>query len=736
MVFAPTNSVDTNFSTEVHFSTGNGDTGHGAISGRYRAMVRFSTSDYDIVLQRSITNSVYVIDDTATVTNITLQRNGLTPTTRRPSSLAVVRGQPYDWNSGNYIFTNGTYVFTPITNNFPWTNTLVVNPSYRSNQVEVMYAGYGAQIGDELVGTISTINSLFLTTGVTTDPTNMPGRVEIVGGRVNLDQTRIRSESLLSIKTSNLTSNRVAQVDAPYLIYDLASVEPTLVISNLAPATVRRLSGEVNAWSGVWTNIADFVSTNGVGTNATPTTNSIEIAFHALVVENALTTIRPTVVYDFAAHATNLVIGDTLSIGNTVYLEATNLDVQGALIFPANTNWNQTDVPNLVNLTNEGYIGITGAGYFGAEPASPYQNFVNHGQINGATHVIRTEYFENHGSPNLASSGQINANSGLLSLETQNGDLTNAQMVASGDIQIFADNLTNQFTRYQAGVSNALGALIMSVTNRLTDGGTNANNEWTVTSGFHFDRKPQFGDLLGTRLQSIIPGLSGRADHTWAGEDRGPNNQGYANNLALGRLTLDGTPGSLFVFSPATTNNALYVDYLELLDNPTNYNAALRIDPGMKIYFANANLPVEKLNSHNSGRLIWISSYTGMNSSTNITYPSGVTYGPFNTALASSKDIDSDGDGYANANDATPFIVPEDLGLVIELVPAPSGTARLSWNPLISASNIVEYKDDLSSPSWQVLTNFVSDASGNPVTITDAVPPGSSRFYRVRIQQP
>src|SRR5439155_1573221 len=118
-------------------------------------------------------------------------------------------------------------------------------------------------------------------------------------------------------------------------------------------------------------------------------------------------------------------------------------------------------------------------------------------------------------------------------------------------------------------------SLVLTITNLLTDTGPTNGSVWIVGSnavdnGFQLLRKPLAGDLLGTTITNYAP--SGKnVLNIWAGIDRGVSVNGYVDNAAVGRLILDGLgpveEGTLFTFNGATpTNNALYVDYLELRD--------------------------------------------------------------------------------------------------------------------------------------------------------------------------
>ena len=127
---------------------------------------------------------------------------------------------------------------------------------------------------------------------------------------------------------------------------------------------------------------------------------------------------------------------------------------------------------------------------------------------------------------------------------------------------------------------------------------------------------------------------------------------GYINNLAVGKLTLDGGGNGLMHFAPplGQTGRAIYVDYLELNGFGSNYLNALDISPDFTLYFANANINPAKLDTSFGDRLRWVKDFTGPLSSTNILYPPSSLYPTghvytFNIAVVQSLDLDSDGDG-------------------------------------------------------------------------------------------
>jgi hypothetical protein len=719
VVFYPTNTADSNFVTDVRFYDPLGGFGSGnpAI-----AVVGFHSTDFDIATQTTGTDSVYLSDALATTTNVFLARNQ-SANTRRPNIYELTRSVPIAY----FLGTPGNTAFE---------TNLLYNSTFARNSVTNRYAGYAAQV-DLLSSSPSG--------SVPYDVTNVPGRIEILGDEVNLDQTRIRAESAVIIKANNLASNQLAMVDAPLINFDARSLQPTFIISNLAPQSVRRLSGIVRAWSAAWQNFEAVPTATGFDTNT--------VFFHVLIVESQLRSLVPVTVNEFAARGTNVVINDLLNIRKSFVVEGNSFHLTGGLNLPLGVNLASNTLLNVRNFTNDGVINIVGSEYFGTDRTLTYSNYVNRGTNIASSHEIRTRNFENPGC--------IVANGGLFSLDALTATLVGSPLITSNyfvtnlfflfptglltnittnvvvlqgapkiegasDVQIFARDLT---------VSNSIinaSRLIMSVTNRLVDSGVGATNFWSVTGGFNFIRRPTTSDLLGTYLRSTVLRL-GQASHYWSGTNLGAVSAGFTNNLALGKLILDGGDNSLFRFFGQGTNNALYVDYIELLNAATNFNALFAIAPNLTIYFANANVPVSKLDGAAGGRFRWVSSFTGPLSSTNITYPSGNTY-TFNIALVTSKDLDSDGDGIVNADDPTPVYVAESAVLFVSLAAAPERCVELNWNALSYSSNYLEFKASGATSDWQVLTNFHMGPYTWPVTIMDPITTNSaSRVYRLRV---
>ncbi len=716
VVFVPTNSFDTNLTVDVRFAP--------QFGGGATVIVGFHTRDFDVVLDRESTNSVYLLDALGAQTNVSLARN-LQFQTRRPNTYEVTRDVPFQ-------------LFGSVPANTTFTNGLLYNLGYASNAVPVTYAGYRGSVAG-----VAFTDPGIAGSGLN-DPTNYPGRVEILGQNVNFKDARIRADSSLVIKAPNLTSNNMPRVSAPFLYADLGTLEPLLTISNFVPRSVGRVAGEILAWSATWDN-SD--TNTGTGTR-----------FHVLVVDHTFSSRQPVIMNHFTVKGNDIQLHDYATIQQRIKLNATSLDIKasGGVTFPPGANWAATNVLNLVNFTNRGVVNVSGATFAGTDRGYPYQNYVNRGTNTSQVHFIWADYFENPGCmAALGGAFQLDAGrvqlrgrppllstfvstnfffspTGIVTVVTTNG-LTNAaaKITAASDIIIKANNisLSNAFLEAGAVVP---GALIFCGTNRLSDSGSAATNYFLASAGIQVLAQPKVqGDLMGTYALSRLSADS-IGQHIWSGVDMGAVPAGFNNNLALGKLTLEGGEDSSFRFAGAKGKKAaLYVDYLELLHNATNFNTALTIDPTLVIYFANANLQASKLDNTHGGRLRWVPTFVGPLSSTNIVYPSGQTY-TFNAALMRDKDIDSDGDGTVNSKDPTPVFVGENVDLTVAQTP---GRVKLSWSALAGSQTHVEFKSSATATAWQTLFTTNPSVSGR-LQFSDPTSNRVQRVYRVRVDIP
>jgi hypothetical protein len=763
VAFVQTNSfIETNITIDVRFL-------NSFFGATPTIAVQYQSTEFDIIEQQVGTNVITFVDTGSIVP--------MPPPTNvfqffpSPSNYQIVRGRYPGFDFGS----PGNTLFSP---------TLFYDTNFSNPTNTYAYSAASYQIGPTNFTLFSTPVVTPVLTGFSVgvhpaaaDPTNYPSRIEITAKDLNLDHTRIRAEQVIDIRAANLISNALATVDAPFVSFDVGTTnEENLVIANLAPAVVNRAHGQLSAFSATWTAMV----TNTLTMLEEP------VNFHVLIVGNCLQFSQPTILHRLAIQATNLVIQDNLFVNNGIRLNAESLTIgtNASLQLPVRASLAFTNLLNVSHLTNYGVLNVPGAGaFFGVAPSGyifenpkkkrrkrnqpivpvleRYNDFVNHGIISAASIFVDADYVENSGT--VFSPAVLFATNGPLVLKGLTANLSNGVMIASENVEIRGQDVSLRNSVVSAGSTNIVngrvitlpGAFIIDATNSLGDTGAVFTNRITTSAGMRILRRPEIvGDFFGSSIV-VQGGVFSKSSIVWAGEDRGPTVEGFANNLVVGRLTLDGTVGNLFHFSGAAVSNAIYIDYLELLNAATNYNFALGVDPDFTIYIADANVPPDKLTNNTAGRVQWVSEFIGPQSSTNLTYPDGSVH-TFNAGLVRSKDLDSDGDGIVNADDCTPIPVPglntagaqcpspspvalatakslstDSIALTIALVSGGQEVV-LNWNATANSGNTVEFADSLAGGAWQPLTNFINGPVDARVTVKDAVG-APLRVYRVRM---
>jgi len=695
IVYINTNNFDPLITTDVRFVPG------ASPNGGADVIVAIESQDHDILTDTIVTNGVYFVDHSAFTTNIGVTWNGPNGLgqrrTRRPDTFELFRQRPVGWTS--LAATNFNSDITNIT--FYSTNTL-------SNTVFMAYAAYGASFAGPA------FTNIVIGTGAVIPP---PGRVEIFGDRVSLDRTRIKAETTVTIKARDLASNAVAQVDAPILEIDITSTSPPLIVSNLAPASVRRFSGQLAAWSGNWESTA----ADPADTNITFTTQ-----YHVLVVDQFATADTPVSTTDLFLAADQIILNDEINVGRATRIDTPDWTITdvGILSLPFGYSLGVSNLPSLVNFTNFGSISMSGRASFGREEGvSPLENYViaPGGSFFASGHDI--------GAANVQLGGILSANAGGISILADSVNLSGL-LTARSDIDISADVVTASNSFITAGALGVPASLIFNVPGSFTDAGIGEPNEWTVHGGIQVLSRPATGDLLGTRV--IVPLANfGEALIRWPATDFGPSAGGFANNLALNTLVLNGGTFSLFRFEGP---GAIYIDRLEVNTDPVD---GIEIAPDMAVYFADSNVDPTILDGLHGGRLRFVPGFAGPLNSTNIVYPSGETY-TFNAALVRSTTLDSDGDGIVNALDSTPVIVGDRIDLKIA---CSRGTATrrtvISWMAPANSTSVVEYKDSLQATTWQALPAVQNPGAAQRLSISEDLPAtvAGQRFYRVRTEQ-
>jgi hypothetical protein len=700
VAFVPTNFFDPNFTVDVRFRPGN-------INGGADVLIAMESRDFDLISGRDVTNGLYFIDHSAFTTNITMTWNGGAflgeRRTRRPSTYELFRAKPFNWDLGS-VPANGTF-----------TETTLYNPTMLTNFVTNAFAHYGASFASPALTNINVF-------GVPVVPP--PGRVEIFAQNLNMDRARMKAETTLTIKAQNLSSNAIAFVDAPLIEYDLTSTAPPLVITNLAPDFVRRLSGIIDMWSGVWQTreVPDPMDTNRVVTTD----------FHVLIFEFfGVQTEVPVVIRDFFLTADAIDIADNVTVGRALRFDTPNLTISGSLSGPASYGLGPSNVINLVNFTNLGIVNIDGIASLGlGEGATPLENYViaPGGSFSASGHEI--------GAASVQLGGVLGANSGGIRIEADSVNLSGS-LGARSDIEIIAGTIVASNSFIETGIplfggGPAPASLIFNPTDTFVDAGIGEPNSWMARGGIQVLNLPATGDLLGTTVLVPVEPF-GEARIIWPSADFGASAGGFNNNLALGILDFSGGTFSLLRFEGVQEPGAIYINRLQL--NGADPVTSLEIEPGMTVYFADTDADPTALDGLHGGRLRFVPGFAGPLNSTNIVYPSGETY-TFNTALIRSTTLDSDGDGIVNALDSTPVIVGDRIDLKIACSRG-SATRRtvISWMAPANSTSVVEYKDSLHA-TWQALPAVQNPGAAQRLSISEDLPATAAgqRFYRVRTQ--
>jgi hypothetical protein len=689
-----------------------------SITNPYQTMtLKLGGFESNVVTGEIFENAVYLIDRLTSETNYTLLTNALTGPacpTLMPGNFTLSRGTPCEYLLGELPNS----VVTP---------DLFYQAAFSNQVVTNFYSAYSANI-DNILTDLPNIAGV----GVT----NLPGRIEIEADNLDLRATRMRAEGHISIKTKHLISSANAAIDSQFTSFDLGSTNGTLHIRNMAKDQVQRWAGDISAWSGVWTNLLGTTVTNmvedppgsGTMTNVV-VTNVITIGFHALLVDGGMNTLQDAFVRHMTLNATNAVVTDNIVLADTLTLntERLTLDTNTLMVLQGTTlDWNASSAPAVRYFTNHGTLFVQRDAFFGADRPAPYATFVNRGLIDSyATRIRATE---------LEHSGVISAAGGLIIMEADSLKIDGGQLSAWGDLFLHGRDL-----KFRNNTSEAW-TLILNPTNSLSDAGTDGVNIWRVSNGFELSRKPPTGDLLGTEIESSAPQW-GNVIHRWAGVNRGATVDGYQDNVALGYLDLSAGFASALTFTGVGGDNALYVDFLELSGSAqTDILNTMIIDPNMVLYFADSNVPVEELDGlfadsgAPEGRLRWVSSFAGPNSSVDVLLSDGRVI-QVNRALRESLLIDSDGDGIPNGLDDAPFdnLVVTEVQVVGEPVP---GTVAISWKAAAGAAYTVEYLDGVADAGWQALTvkaNPALEPGILTVLDTSAAESPVQRFYRVRL---
>jgi hypothetical protein len=686
---------------------------------RIQTQVRFDTSpvtnnistamiEYSVPLTNVVTGSsdlftLYMTDTLAWDTNLVFQQNGNEPT-YKPSTYSLSRVAPF---TQDYSWSDGTLP------NAELSPDLLYNASFSNTIVTNFYAAYAALIESSTERDI--------TSARIPAEESQPGRVEINANVLDLNGTRIRGEGLISLNTKHLVNTANSAIDVQNISYSLASTNKVLNMTGVSKPQVDRFSGEIYAYSTVWTNLSGIVietPAEDPAAEPTMTTNVITYFYHMTVIDaTQLRTRNNVLTHDLVAEATDVVIGDDLNVIQSFHIKSENLTVDSELNFFGHieqlgkSNW-----PDTRNITVNGALSVNELAEYGSDIDDGLDSFINNGAVVAFSQRFKADYFENTG---LIASG------GRIEIEAVDGKLESGTVGAGRDLVLKGTNF-----KLRDNQIDASSKLFLDITGILTDSGPNANNNIRVNNGFQMLQTPANGDLLGTRLESNIPRFA-NVSHIWKSRDLGRSVSGFKNNSAIGTLVIEGPVGAKATFSSGGGSAAVYVDRLLFNDNfAQNWQSTVSIEDGMMIYFASSNIPVDELDGAFGGKLQWVPEYAGPLSGVPVVLSDGTSI-LVNQARKESLILDDDGDGVANGLDVTPFD-----GVVLNEISVNNGaqqTASISWMAAGSTTYKVEFKNDIFDLGWNYLKSVSNPTRERQViTVEDNV--GSDiqgRFYRV-----
>lgn len=683
-------------------------------------ITKFSGFETNIITRQKNLRTISLIDFLASETNLLvandtnlfLLTNSTTLRTFRPANFDIIRqnvsGLPANATVSSNLFTSfGSAQFT---NGVAFSNKVTAG----------FYSAYKANVNSELT---------FGGNLPDADFTNFAGRLEINAANLNLQNARIRGGGVALVKAENLVSSANAQIDVPFLFYDLGATNGNLTLSHLAGSSLTRFaSGPIQAWSAIWTNGVDVLTTNMTVDPGTMTTNTEVVStnfttmFHVLVVSAGLQAeAGQTEVTGIKANATNTTVADDLLVRSGFQLQSDTLTVNSRfLIGTAGSGaWNKDNAPNLKALTNNGIFSVNGVANYGRDRGNNlYSTVINRGTNTAVSISI--------GATNFVNSGTIASSGGPLDILAGSAQLEGSasKLIAQGDLYLTAADL-----KLRGASVNAFRSVQLEIANSLTDGGADSPNRVVSRFGFSLASKPAIATLLGTTFEVDSP-AGGSADILWPANDLGATVAGFANNAAIGKLVLNADDDGIITVAGSSGGKALYVDFLEFSSAvAADLASHLMVADDVTIYFADSTLPAEQLDGALNGRLKWVREFAGPFSGVDVALTDGRTI-RVNRNLFNSQQIDSDSDGIANAFDPTPF---GGVPITTKVLDLPPLTVEIAWLGAPHTTYRVEATSSLTPAVWQSVTT-VSNTSADsaPLTAQDALAPGQpARYYRV-----
>lgn len=688
-------------------------------------VVQFGTSDVDPITGQTYQRYFVLYDESmfrsrinnsGAQSTLNLQANDDRPGYFRPLAYTILRSDfpaVFPLPGGFPNFGGSPYGVAPSTYdpNMIFPGSFNFNGRFATNTVDHEYSAYGFTVGARDFGGDLGLNPTL------SDATNSPGRLTIEANSISMVYSKLAAHNLISLTVTNGFDLTGALLSAPNIKLTVPGTGNT-IFSNNFPDNVTRLNGQVAVWTAIYQ--IDQLVTNLYIPGFTGT---VEHAYQVMVIDNTLSTNVPVVLRDFNANSSEVIVGDNLTFGGSLLIGGNCLHIptNGIVTLNAeNTDFNVVDAPSLRCLINDGTFGVPLLINLGADRSAPYTNIANSGTMQSGSILMRSELVTN--------TGVIFTTTGNLGITGLTNRFNGGFLFSAGNIILAGDHLT-----MTGAVLSAAQQITMRFTNFLGDNGV--TNTLSVGNGFSLLSHPNKGDLMATHITSTAPNAQARF-HVWGGENRGATPSGFANNTAIQHLTLNGGTNSIFFFQGVGANDAMYVNYLEFLGGTTNTNglhvtSTLSISPNLTIYFADSNVPEDKLTNAFPGRLVWVDPSITTGPMVAIPLVAGqyaqLSTRQFQTLLAPGGDYD--GDGIPNELDDSPmsgFTVSD-----VTLLNLPPLTAFIKWQAIAGLTYTIEYSDSVASGVWHTLYSITAVES-KALTAIDLPPAGGQRFYRVR----
>ncbi len=285
----------------------------------------------------------------------------------------------------DYLYLTDDYVegastnayFGGVPDNFSfltWPTELLFNPKPVANPFIPFPDGFVTNVN------YAYFNGVLSASSVTTNAnnvnpsgniTNLPGAIKISASNVlNLAYSTLSGANYLSLNCTNqFAGSPGASIAAPYSDISLGVTNGNMVVSNLLMAAIPNWSGNVQAWSTIFSTVDAFGVTN---------------EYRVMLVYSALQPTTSPWIQNLYLHGTNLVVSDPLNVFGSFYSDAqtltlnTNLVGVGASSLDGELNWYGTaafnvnsangskqQMPNLLYLTNNGAIRALNTANFG-----------------------------------------------------------------------------------------------------------------------------------------------------------------------------------------------------------------------------------------------------------------------------------------------------------------------------------------------------------------------------------